>query len=78
MGNDIIELAAMAAYSKLLDEMDEAESKAYDALARYKFTMFGYWAGVWVHLNRISGLKRPNPFRELVLKAREVNESTHH
>lgn len=52
-------------------EIAEAESKAFDSLRRYKFLMFGYWAGVWVHLNRVSGLKKPNPFRELVKLARE-------
>ena len=56
-------------------ELAEAEAKAIDALARYKFTMFGYWAGVWVHLNRLEGRSRPNPFRSLVLKAREVKSS---
>lgn len=53
-------------------EMAEAEEKAFDSLARYKFQMFGYWAAIWVHLNRISGLKKPNPFRELVMTARRV------
>lgn len=54
----------------LTAEMDEAETKAWDALARYKFLMFGYWAAIWVHLNRISGLKKPNPWRQLVQVAR--------
>lgn len=51
-------------------ELDEAERKAWDALSRYKFMMYGYWAGVWVHLNRINEFGRPNPWRELVLAAR--------
>ena len=55
----------------LLAELEEAEQKAWEALSRYKFWMFGYWAGVWVHLNRISGLRRPNPWRALVNLARE-------
>lgn len=50
--------------------MDEAETKAWDSLSRYKFQMFGYWAAIWIHLNRISGLKRPNPWKELVESAR--------
>lgn len=54
----------------VLHELDEAECKAWDALSRYKFQMFGYWAAIWVHLNRISGENRPNPWRELVMKAR--------
>ena len=55
----------------ILDELDEAENKAWDSLARYKFMMFGYWAGIWVHLNRISGAKRPNPWKPLTQLARE-------
>ena len=47
---------------RLREELDHAEWKAIDALSRYKFEMFGYWAGIWVHLNRVSGLKRRNPF----------------
>lgn len=58
------------ARERLVIELDEAERRAWDSLARYKFQMFGYWAGVWVHLNRISGENRPNPWRELVFTAR--------
>ena len=47
-------------------EMDEAERKAWQSLARYKFQMFGYWAAIWVHLNRIGGFKKRNPFRPAV------------
>lgn len=50
----------------------EAETKALDSLARYKFVMFGYWAGVWVHLNKIEGKKRPSPFKDLVHMARKM------
>lgn len=57
-------------YQNLLGELDQAERKAFDALSRYKFQMFGYWAAIWVHLNRISGAKRQNPFRSLVNAAR--------
>lgn len=52
--------------------LDEAERKAFDSMARYKFVMFGYWAGIWIHLNRINGGKRPNPFSGLVKAAREA------
>jgi len=58
----------------LAKELVVAEEKALDSLARYKFTMFGYWAGVWVHLNRISGLKKPNPFHGLVKLARGMKK----
>jgi hypothetical protein len=52
-------------------ERDLAERKAWDALSRYKFAMFGYWCGIWVHLNRIIGDKQPNPFKKLVVVARD-------
>ena len=55
---------------RLAQELHEAETKAVDALARYKFTMFGYWAGIWVHLNKIEGNKRPSPFRQYVTQAK--------
>lgn len=51
--------------------LDDAERKAWDALSRYKFQMFGYWASVWVHLNRVSQAGRPNPWRGLVQAARD-------
>jgi hypothetical protein len=51
-------------------EMQKAEEKAWDSLARYKFQMFGYWAAIWVHLNKISGAKRNNPFKDAVSLAR--------
>jgi len=57
----------------LHDETTIAEAKAWDALSRYKFQMFGYHAAIWVVLNRISGEHRPNPFVELVRAAREKN-----
>lgn len=52
-------------------ELDVAERKAWDALSRYKFQMFGYWAAIWVHLNRIGNFGRSNPFKELVVRAKE-------
>lgn len=55
----------------LEEHLKEAERKAWDSLARYKFQMFGYWAAIWVHLNRIGNFKRPNPFRSLVNLAKE-------
>jgi len=59
---------------KLQAELTEAEKKAFDSLARYKFVMFGYWAGVWVHLNRLQETPSPNPFRELVNLARTPDQ----
>lgn len=56
--------------TKLELEMKQAERKAHDSLARYKFSMFGYWCAIWVHLNKISGLRKPNPFKDYVTLAR--------
>jgi hypothetical protein len=60
----------MTTHAKLDAALREAETKAWDSLARYKFQMFGYWAAIWVHLNRIGGFKRANPWKPLVLEAR--------
>lgn len=54
------------------EHKQEAFEKALNSLARYKFIMFGYWAAIWVHLNQIDDDKEPNPFKELVQKAREM------
>lgn len=59
---------------RLIAELDEAERRAWDSLSRYKFQMFGYWAGVWVHLNRIAGLRRKNPWQALVKNARATRD----
>jgi hypothetical protein len=56
----------------LVKEMAEAEVKAIDSLSRYKFAMFGYWAGIWVHLNHISNQNNHSPFRELVKLAKDM------
>jgi hypothetical protein len=56
--------------AELAHELDVAEAKAWESLARYKFQMFGYWAAIWVHLNRIGGFRRPNPWKALVARAR--------
>lgn len=57
---------------KLKEQKYESKDQAIDALARYKFMMFGYHAAVWVHLNQIDSNKEHNPFRPLVEKAREI------
>jgi len=46
--------------------LNEAEDKAWQALSRYKFMMFGYWVAIWVHLNRVGEFNKPNPFKPLV------------
>lgn len=55
---------------QLLRELKEAEAKAWDALGRYKFWMFGYFAARWVYVNRLSGARQRNPFLPLVQLAR--------
>lgn len=55
-------------------EMDQAEEKAWKALAGYKFWMFGYHAAQWIMLNRILGSPRPNPFKDAVKLAKEKVE----
>ena len=51
---------------KLDHEIQEAADKALASLARYKFVMFGYWAGGWVHLNRTEGRRRRSAHGALV------------
>ncbi len=64
----------MPLFSSLDAEREQAEAKAWKALAGYKFMMFGYWAAVWVHLNtvcsRSGGARHPSPFTALVKFAR--------
>lgn len=55
-------------------EKEVAKRKALESLARYKFQMFGYWAAIWVHLNKISEANEPNPFRELVKLAKKLSK----
>ena len=50
----------------------EAKYKAIDSLARYKFMMFGYWAAIWVDLNKVSIVKEANPFTTLVKEANRL------
>lgn len=64
-------LAAEEVRTRLRQEMAQAERKAWDALGRYKFWMFGYWAAQWVLLNRVAGANEANPWTVLVKAARE-------
>ena len=54
---------------QLRKDLAENTAKAWDALARYKFWMFGYHAAHVVKLRRLLGL-RGNPFKPLVDLAR--------
>ena len=58
----------------VLNRRDEAGRKAWDALSKYKFWMFGYWAAAYIKYNQLlSGEHRAgNPFRALVKLARVV------
>lgn len=51
-------------------ERAKAEERAWDALARYKFWMFGYWASCCVQMNRVCARRAGNPWHELVAVAR--------
>ena len=57
-------------------EREEARRKAIDALSRYKFYMFGYWAAVWVTLNKLDPRPLPSPFTDLVKLAKIKKEAT--
>lgn len=60
--------------TRVMAARDDAEKRAWDALARYKFWMFGYWSAKWVTLNGLLAgdmQKRENPFASLVKAARE-------
>lgn len=65
----------MAAEDTVRAEYDDAVRKAWDNLARYKFSNFGYWSSRVVFLGQLLeklGYGRPdNPFRSLVWAARE-------
>lgn len=58
----------LKAFDDLVAARDDAERKAWDSLGRYKFQMFGYWAGAWVKFNRLlpADYQRSNPWRDLV------------
>jgi len=54
----------------IIEQMADAEQKAWEALSGYKFWMFGYHAARWVNYNKLLPNKRPNPFAEAVVLAR--------
>ena len=62
-------------YHDLKSNLDDAEKKAWDSLARYKFWMFGYHAASWVNTNRLTkkhfSVSHGNPFKELIDIARK-------
>jgi hypothetical protein len=60
--------------TELEKHIAEAEFKALDSLARYKYMMFGYWAAIYLHLTSISGRRRPSPFNKLVKLAQSMRD----
>lgn len=58
---------------RIINQMADAERKAWDSLARYKFWMFGYHAAEWVKYNHLldHGDRQPNPFKSVVTVAKE-------
>ncbi|HEY3273071.1 MAG TPA: hypothetical protein VGJ92_04875 [Methanocella sp.] len=60
----------MTGEEKIVEAMGDAEKKAWEALAGYKFWMFGYHCGRWVNYNKLLMNPRPNPFTDTVRVAR--------
>jgi len=58
----------------ILEAMEEAERKAWEALAGYKFWMFGYHAARWINYNKLLSKPRRNPFSDSVELARQKIE----
>jgi len=59
----------------ITSHMEQAEKKAWKALSRHKYQMFGYWAGVWCQLNSINGRQKSSPFDELIQVAKNKGGS---
>ncbi|KKN03812.1 hypothetical protein LCGC14_1103850 [marine sediment metagenome] len=51
--------------------MQDAERKAWEALAGYKFWMFGYHAARWVNYKNLLHSNEASPFRDAVVIARQ-------
>jgi len=59
---------------RIIQARENAEKEAWKNLGRYKWSNFGYWAGVWVHYNRLlvgTPDHQGSPWKELVHLARE-------
>ena len=57
--------------TRVLAAMQDAETKAWEALSGYKFWMFGYHAARWVNYNQLLEQRQRfrSPFRTLVVHA---------
>ncbi|MDP2730867.1 MAG: hypothetical protein Q8O55_10355 [Dehalococcoidales bacterium] len=51
---------------RIIEQMADAEAKAWEALSGYKFWMFGYHAARWVNYKQLLGEAIPSPFHQLV------------
>ena len=61
---------------RIINAMNDAERKAWEALSGYKFWMFGYHAARWINYNNLLSDKFSSPFKECVHLARtKVDES---
>ena len=62
----------------VLAQRTEAATKAWQALAGYKFWMFGHYAARWVGFNQLlpADQRAANPFRALVDLARRTTNWT--
>lgn len=70
-GRSTSSLAELVEATPIERERELARRRAIESLSRYKFQMFGYWAAIWVHLNRLCPDRQPNPFAHIVKAARE-------
>lgn len=67
--------------TQLCAERQEAIDKALDSLSRHKHQMFGYWAAIYVHMNRLCQFdldgvdmhQKQSPFRSLVNQAKRIH-----
>ena len=68
--------AAAECFGRTYKARGDAELKAWDSLARYKFEMFGYHASAWVKYNQLlpRAHKLGNPFKRAVDLARSVRD----
>jgi hypothetical protein len=46
---------------------------AWKAPERGDFMLFGYWASMWLKLNKESGLENPSPFDPVVELAHQIH-----
>lgn len=68
--------------TQLCAERQEAIDKALDSLSRHKHQMFGYWAAIYVHMNRLCQFdldgedmhQKRSPFRSLVNQAKRIHD----